>query len=240
MFSPVQRINNDLRNLSLIGEIELLGYHIPLILNYLLSFSLRAFLHDVIMLFISLSVIYGNTVVELIANVVEDPRPEPYADFGMPAREPQTIALLISFYCVFVYWWPQVFSFTTSLYLFLAVVWSSIVYVSGDHYTVTQVVVGYIVGIVNGVSSALLYLEFISPLLPSYLSTVNAYLPHFLHLSNAFHYHPGRKCELDLCSGYEIVDVRSDKITAEIGYSHLGGTIFKLLVPSLFVALIHI
>lgn len=236
MATPVQQANLLIESFSIAQKLEYTGLELPLILNYLLSFSIRAALHDLHTLFLSLGVLLSNLSNTGLALPINRARPFPYTTPGQPAKEMQSIMFMVSFYLVYLFWWPAFFDLLSSLSLVVVVVWAWLALQLGGHYLTSQIIGGAFVGIVLGTAWGLILHVCVLPRAPRWVQWWNGHMPRAFHVTHAFHYHPGLHCYDPECDGYCVRDTSNHKLGSELGFGHLGKTLLRLLV----IAIIHL
>ena len=232
MVTRVQRVALLMAEFTLADHLEWTGYQLPLILNYLLSFSIRATLHDVTTLALSLGLVLSNIVNDVLVALVARRRPAPYPDAGQPAREMQSILFMAAFYLVHACWWRV--HLPTLVSLAGAAVWAGLALGLGGHYFASQILGGVFVGAVLGTAWSLVVHECLAPAAPRLVARWNACAPAALHLTHAFHYHPGTHCGDPHCSGYALHPTPG-YTGSELGFDRLLGTLLRLIL----IALIH-
>lgn len=233
MATRVQRAILLMASFTVWDQLEWTGYQMPLILNYLLSFSILAALHDITTLFLSLGVAVNKAANAGLVLVVSRARPAPYDEPGQPAREMQSILFMGAFYVVYLAWWPRAFDPVSALSLVLATAWAWVALDVGGHYFTSQLVGGAFVGTVLGTAWGLFFHACLLPHAPPWVRWWNARVPAALAVTHAYHYHPGRHCAEPGCSGYTVCE--SGHADPGLGFGHLASTLLRLLL----IAVIH-
>lgn len=236
MTTAVQQVQLLVDGFILVQRLEWTGLQLDIILNYLLSLSLRAALHDITTLFLCLGVLVNNVLNTALVALLNRPRPEPYNEAGQPCREIQAISFMAAYYLVYIGWWPKMFDILTATSLGGIVAWAWLALELGGHYFRSQIVGGVFVGSLVGYVWAYIFHTSILPRAPRWVAWWNSCTPTYLHVTHAFHYHPDRDCLVKECDGYCILYTGDVHLGTELGYGHLPTTLIRFLV----IALIHL
>lgn len=164
-------------------RIEANGLRLPIVLNYILSFSVGAALHDARVVLFLLLTLLNNLIVELLQHIIKRPRPEPYTSFGQPAKEVEQIVFLTVFYFVNSIWDKPRRSIASMLGLVAAVTWTMLSVILGQHYFDEQVVGGVFVALVNGTAGGILVNKLFLPLMYTHYAWWCHNAPVFLQYS---------------------------------------------------------
>lgn len=232
MPTPVQRVVLLMSSFTLSEQLEWTGYQLPIILNYLLSFSIRAALHDVTSIALSAGVLANNALSTALAARIASPRPRPYDAHGLPCREMQSIIFMLAFYIVHAVWWRP--HGPTFVALLGATAWAWLALALGGHYFAHQIVAGAVVGAAAGTIWSVLFHSYVIPRAPPLVARWNSFTPCTLHITHAFHYHPGTHCGHPECGGYAL-HTYTEYAGSELGFDRLLGTLTRLVL----IAIIH-
>lgn len=235
MATSVQHVELLINEYTTSQHLEWTGLQLHIILNYLLSLSLRAALHDITTLFLCFGVLVNNMLNTGLVLLLNRPRPSPYTDAGQPCKEIQAIAFMVTYYIVYIGWWPQMFDVLTAGSLVLITTWAWLALELGGHYFRDQIVGGFFIGTLFGYVWAYIFHAAILPRAPRWVNWWNSRTPRPVHLTHAFHYHPDRDCLSKECDGYSILHTGDVHLGTELGYGHLPTTLLRFL----FIALIH-
>lgn len=236
MATPVQQANILIEGFTVLEYLEYTGLELPIVLNYLLSFSIRAALHDIVTIYLSLGVLLNNLINAGLVLLINRSRPDPYTDPGQPAKEMQSITFMVAFYVIYLFWWPRLVDVLSTLSLGVVMIWAWLALDLGGHYLTSQIVGGAFVGTVLGVGWSVFFHLTILPRAPVWVQWWNSKVPRALHVTHAFHYHPGLHCYDPDCDGYCVRDTSNHKLGSELGFGHLGTTLLRLLL----IAIIHL
>jgi hypothetical protein len=236
MATPVQQANILIEGFTVLEYLEYTGLELPIILNYLLSFSIRAALHDIATIDLSACLILNNLINSGLVLLINRARPDPYTDPGQPAKEMQSIMFMVGWYAVYMFWWPALFDWLSTVSLGVVVVWAWLALQLGGHYLGSQLLGAAFVGLVLGVAWGLRYHMIVLPIAPPWVRWWNERAPRACHVTHANHYHPGTHCYDEYCDGYCVRDTSSHKLGSELGFGQLSTTLLRLLV----IDLIHL
>jgi len=228
-----------LSNLTTLQVLETSGYYLPSVLGVLFFISNYSTAHDLSTLLLSTLLVVNNLINSGLVAFLNVSRPDPFLDPGQPARPVQTLFFFVTFYAVYARFWAEGRSWKGLLTLFIAIVWSSSVYIANGYYTWSQVFGGAFVGTAFGVASANWARLVIIPHAHVYVLNWNQTVDNWwwtfglLHVAHAYHWHPGHECNEKGCKGayrYSIVPIIPSTANVDFGASLLFHTFMKILV----------
>lgn len=183
-----------------VDHLQYLLYQAPLLLSFLVSASIRSVVHDVHAIAYSIGLFINSIIGTVLARAIAEPRPKPYQNYGQPGRAPQTLGYAIGFYVVFVYRWRRITGSNGIITLLVLVIGPLAVYMTGNHFTVSQVISSFVLGMVIGVGVSSYFHFTLVPNMSSYVARWNSHTIERLHFTHAYHDHLGRSCGEEKCT----------------------------------------